>query len=235
MVRYVSPELSHFVGRGLPSDSERFDLLIKILQSGILTSTPGRMGGASTFNTGGRLRDESMYHVESVCFCDIPLGDLDLHMSKYSQFGLSFDKGWLASRGANPVYYLDTDSYQRTILGDNPRAEQFEKAFLELSRIGQALERHATHDPSLRLLSSDFTSLELFLQRYLLSFIKPFDGKAAASDPKNYYMEREWRFYASLQFDPADVARILIPRKFATRLRAEAPDYTCQVTFTDPM
>jgi Putative abortive phage resistance protein AbiGi, antitoxin len=42
-----------------------------------------------------------------VCFCDIPVQDLEIHMKKYSRFGLSFEKRFLISRfGASPVFYI---------------------------------------------------------------------------------------------------------------------------------
>jgi hypothetical protein len=41
-----------------------------------------------------------------VCFCDIPLPDLPLHMTKYSRFGIAFRREFLISFGANPVFYV---------------------------------------------------------------------------------------------------------------------------------
>ena len=45
-----------------------------------------------------------------VCFCDIPVTDLAIHMTKYSRFGLSFLKPFLISKGANPVLYVANNS-----------------------------------------------------------------------------------------------------------------------------
>src|SRR5689334_24442201 len=48
-----------------------------------------------------------------VCFCDIPVEDLPLHMKKYSQFGLAFSKGFLIGKGATPVFYVSETSLVR--------------------------------------------------------------------------------------------------------------------------
>jgi hypothetical protein len=57
-----------------------------------------------------RLSDESMYATRVVCFCDIPLDVLEIHVSKFSRFGLSFKKEFLLQRGANPVSYIAEES-----------------------------------------------------------------------------------------------------------------------------
>jgi hypothetical protein len=84
--RYVSKELTHFVGRHQP-ESERFDLLIDIIKSGLLSHK----------NITGDIKINIHAHgLEDIvtpgitCFADIPINDLSLHMEKYSNFGLAF-------------------------------------------------------------------------------------------------------------------------------------------------
>jgi hypothetical protein len=45
-----------------------------------------------------------------VCFCDIPVIDLAIHVRKYSKFGLAFKKAFLIERGACPVFYVANES-----------------------------------------------------------------------------------------------------------------------------
>lgn len=89
--RYISRELTHFVGRDEASDDDRFRLLVKILTTGLLTphAKNPEEGNISRVDTTGKLSDESMFLGRVTCFCDIPLSDLDIHMSKYGQFGIA--------------------------------------------------------------------------------------------------------------------------------------------------
>ena len=58
----------------------------------------------------GRISDETAIQPVIVCFCDIPISSLKLHMGKYKQFGIAFLKPFLVAQGANPVFYLVNDA-----------------------------------------------------------------------------------------------------------------------------
>jgi abortive phage resistance protein AbiGi (putative antitoxin) len=105
--RYVANELSHFVGRGLRAP-QQFDLLVSILRSGWLTHAPHspNVSGNLSVNSSARMSRNEMYAPQVVCFCDIPVEDLHLHTDKYSSFGLSFLKSFVAARGGGPVLCL---------------------------------------------------------------------------------------------------------------------------------
>jgi len=115
--RYISGELTHFVGGDkevsdkYSSDQECFELLVTILKSGVLKAPPLSTDPAveitaQTVVSGTSFSARDMYRSSVVCFCDIPLADLSLHMNKYSRFGISFTKGTLLPKGVNPVFYL---------------------------------------------------------------------------------------------------------------------------------
>jgi hypothetical protein len=99
--RYVSPELTHFVGRGLSEDQQYSLLVNDILKAGWLMHPPidGRqpkVGLSGSPLVGGSrtpdVDDTEAAYWQGICFCDIPVTDLDIHMTKYSRFGLSFLK-----------------------------------------------------------------------------------------------------------------------------------------------
>ena len=104
--RYVSPDLTHFVGRSLRNREQRYRLLRRILRAGVLKARPkpARVRAAHILakNPDLALSSNDAYRGSVVCFCDIPLGDLDVHMRKYSSFGLAFQKDFLAEQGALP-------------------------------------------------------------------------------------------------------------------------------------
>jgi len=110
--RYVSGELTHFVGRGL-SESEQYDLLVqKILKPGWLTYPPHDCSPdrSPAIDLSKTISNGQMIAHQVVCFCDIPVADFTLHMSKYSHFGIAFRKEFLIPLGANPVFYIANNS-----------------------------------------------------------------------------------------------------------------------------
>jgi hypothetical protein len=111
--RYVSNELCHFVGKGKTPD-QQYDLLAnKILKPGALTHGPNHdLAAARTLglNLSKPISTDEMLQYQVVCFCDIPVDDLLLHVSKYSRFGVSFRKEFLIDRGACPVFYVANES-----------------------------------------------------------------------------------------------------------------------------
>jgi hypothetical protein len=110
--RYVSNELTHFVGRGMPAD-QQYDLLVnQILKPGWLTFSPHDRSllRSPSLNLGTTISDGKMISHQVICFCDIPLADLLIHMKKYSNFGISFRRDFLIASGANPVFYVANNS-----------------------------------------------------------------------------------------------------------------------------
>ena len=108
--RYVSPDLTHFVGRGLRVQRRQYALLKKILlEKRLRARSPQRLGRAAyalEIRPDARLSENGAFRGSYVCFCDIPPGDLDVHMQKYSRFGVAFTKDFLVDLGAAPVMYV---------------------------------------------------------------------------------------------------------------------------------
>jgi Putative abortive phage resistance protein AbiGi, antitoxin len=110
--RYVSNELSHFVGKG-QTDEVRYDILVnKILKTGWLTYPPHDISRPRSLSLdfSSLISDDKALKYEVVCFCDIPDSDLGIHVNKYSKFGLAFKKGFLIAKGACPVFYVANES-----------------------------------------------------------------------------------------------------------------------------
>lgn len=109
--RYVSNELTHFVGRRLGQDA-CYELLKNVLTSGWLMHAPFKLDvdGQLTYLPNEKLSQGQKYQSQVVCFCDIPIADLQIHQAKYSRFGLSFTKNFLTKKGANPVFYMAKNS-----------------------------------------------------------------------------------------------------------------------------
>jgi hypothetical protein len=110
--RYVSSELSHFVGKGLPEDDQYNLLVNKILKPGWLTHPPHDLTIARTLyiDFSKPISTDEALQYQVVCFCDIPEPDLGLHVEKYSKFGVAFKKDFLIARGACPVFYVANEA-----------------------------------------------------------------------------------------------------------------------------
>jgi hypothetical protein len=52
-------------------------------------------------------------------------------------------------------------------------------------------------------------------------------------DVANFYMEREWRVGGNVRFNLNHVSRVFFPPEYASKFRADLPEYVGQVTFTD--
>lgn len=106
---YISDHLCHFVGRSCANDDARFDLLVKIIREQQLKANLKNPDNpelrTSSRYTGERL-GEIFEQCDCVCFCDIPDDMLGIHTSKYSRFGMGFNKTFLAQNGARPVMYV---------------------------------------------------------------------------------------------------------------------------------
>ena len=109
MQRYISKELTHFVGRNESKD-KRYQLFCDILKTGRLGDFSDKNSLELSYDTKNNLSSNEVYTSNIVCFCDIPLSDLNNHMEHYSQFGVAFDKKYLTNKGATPVFYVSRDS-----------------------------------------------------------------------------------------------------------------------------
>ena len=110
--RYVSSELTHFVGKGLPENAQYETLVDKILKPGWLTYPPhdvtiGRTLGVDFSKS---ISSDNTLKYQVVCFCDIPEPDLAIHVKKYSKFGLAFRKYFIVDQGASPVFYVANEA-----------------------------------------------------------------------------------------------------------------------------
>lgn len=237
--RYVSSDLTHFVGRNRKTLKEQYPVLEKILREGRLRTPrhgkPSRAPYVLEIDPSERLSGNEAYRPSVVCFCDIPTGDLGLHMWKYGRFGLAFTKDFLLDEGATPVMYVPSTGrpallpwsrYGRRRVSSNAVAyDQFWSQYLKVRQAG--LEKSAGN------LSEPIRRVSEFLDYHLLSHLKFFDPLASDWDMENYYMEREWRISRDLRFRLRDVRRVILPESYSRRFRRDFPKYDGEIVFAD--
>jgi hypothetical protein len=261
---YISDKLTHFVGRAEPTYAEQYALFLKILgdrfdpgkpreQGWLRASYREEFGPGFVMSSDGqkRLSTNEAIKCTMLCFCDIPAGQLNIHMAKYGPFGIAFSKQFLIRCGATPVHYVPSNARNRTI-GIGPRnvAERFDDLRAELQGVRADLEEYVTridgYTPFLSKLSSPkttpeghrlrgrFSALQGELEELIFARIKFFTEGLPKEHPNNYYMEREWRLYDGLAFRLADISRIILPQDYRRQFQEDVPDYIGEVLPVDP-
>jgi hypothetical protein len=239
MGRYVSDELFHFVGRKSPTDNEaNYQVLKKVLSNGYVSHPPHTPGDGThgfTIDWSKDLLSEDLFIPTVVCFCDIPVEHLAIHMQKYGQFGLSLPRNLLARDGARPVIYIPRhpDGWRWSIDG-----RSIVRNILEVYRgfnehLYKKLPMPRPPGPGI---GSKITTreeaidgLSYVLPTHLIAFIKTFHCSLGDEDPNNFYMEREWRKFGCQKFEPANVGRVLVASGFESRLSQEMPEYSGKI------
>lgn len=237
--RYVSNELTHFVGARLKTRKEQYDLLKQILKTRKLRAFPGPVERPKHIlrrDTDAPLSSNRACEGSMVCFCDIPLCDLPLHMSKYSLFGLAFPKEFLADLGAMPVSYIPLKGrpsllpYQKygrgRVASQRVSFDHFWELFKKVEQESASLENGSA-------LRRDLKRMMGFLEIHVISNFKFFDHLLFDEDDDHYYMEREWRVKQNVKFRLDDVARIIVPNAYGERIRKEFPGFKGEIVFAD--
>jgi hypothetical protein len=249
--RYVSPDLTHFVGRTRQSLEKQYQVLKKILRSGKLRASrpPGlsqsaqRAPYALLTYPSKRLSTNKAFRGTYVCFADIPVGDLGLHIEKYGRFGLAFTKNALTEKGAAPIMYVPEkarpafqpmrNSSKRGYASEATAFDEFWRVYQGLAQQVQALRVGDRATGDLHKMADRIATLMNFLNVNILSHLKFFNHRLADWEKKNYYLEREWRINGDLNFELDDVRRVIIGTDFGEVFRSDFPDYTGEVLFID--
>ena len=193
-MNYISKYLCHFVGRSCTNDNERFELLVTIikehqLKANLKTPTQPELHTSNHY-TGNRL-GEIFERCDCVCFCDIPDEMLQIHTSKYSQFGIGFKKTFLSENGTRPVMYVPLSTQIKEVIDSNIPKNSPIEYYLYLNKIAinlipllmmangynpfhKQIVHHATNDndikPLLNLLDTEMYSDFLQGSEYKLLF-----------------------------------------------------------------
>jgi hypothetical protein len=196
---YISNRLVHWAGSRTYPD-ERYLLLTRdILQRKRLRfgKCPWDFGSER-----GGLKEQAEAKVLAICFADIPFSETEAHCEKYSRFGISFDKSYLANCFACPVGYI-----QNPFIHEN-----FSYIYAALKAVEKRLPKVTVDSPPY---AGKVVTVEQILSRfmYMIAFAKnysrkeyryneagdePFsDQKEFFEDSRASYFEREWRMVLS--------------------------------------
>jgi len=127
--------------------------------------------------------------VAMVCFCDIPHELSQHHRARYGNHGIALTEKWKLSKGLNPVFYVQENSFFANIFSH----------MLSLTENFEQVIDNPKYDLEFRMLFSkvghDLT--------YLNYYIKQFENKKSTLnidevrsdvEKRRFYDEREWRY-----------------------------------------
>lgn len=245
---YTSRILYHFVGRKDPKDHERnYQTLLKILDSGAVCyrreddepCEDDSWGDIRiTVHWDRTFLTQDLIVPTVTCFCDIPFEHLGVHTNKYGQFGLGFDREYLIYYGARPVMYFPyhpKDLSQISACGANllNDIKQVFKSFEEL--VVEPTEKQSKQNTG-RFVGEPpespqraISAMSRIFGKEFVAFIKAFNCTLSTDYPENYYMEREWRKYQDLRFEPQDVRKIVVNKSYVDRLKRDRSIYADKV------
>jgi hypothetical protein len=178
-----------------------------------------------------------------ISFADIPFSECARHCDRYSHFGLSFDKGYLANCYASPVGYV-----QHPFIDNNYsyiwHVLQGMKSVLNGTGVPEGLRKGEKFD-ALHLLSR-FQYMMAFLEGYSKAkyeynegAVEPLpDQEHFFEDSSALYYEREWRMVLSstgrdlawhvtrdgktyFKFNERFLRWVIVPRTHLAKLKAE--------------
>ena len=185
--------------------------------------------------------DDKMFKVHAVCFCDIPVLGLGIHMTKYGTVGLSFAKPFLVSKGASPVFYVAKNALTEVDYDEDGKPRQeitrgqlFDSSIFTFTKLHVERKLWVWEQRQVEADVADHLSAlsipSWFLHYYVFGQVKCFDSTLAPGHRDNFYMEREWRIPGDLKFSDGDVTRVILPRDYVDRFRTAVPHYKGPIT-----
>jgi hypothetical protein len=232
---YTSDHLYHLVGRKHPkNDLENYNNLVKVLTDECISYYPHEKGWGEVsyyIDWSKSILGEELIAPTMTCFADIPYESLSIHIIKYGKFGLCFKREYLIKFGARPVTYFP-------LAKDHWGSPFGEKILLDIEAIYKgfyiqvASKNKTSTDKKGRFVGESpqneinaIDQINNMVAKDFLAFIKPFDSHLDKDHQDNFYMEREWRKFGNLVFNPDDVVKILVAKGFASRLQKAFPSY----------
>lgn len=121
--------------------------------------------------------NRNRWQVPMVCFCDIPLSQIEEHISWYGKYAIGMTKEWAVKNNVNPVLYINDE----VELGNKIKSNY--DLLIE--------ENNSVSRDNIRLI------IDNLLYKY--AYIKPYKGDAydrtrGEDIIKRFYDEREWRY-----------------------------------------
>jgi hypothetical protein len=237
---YISNILYHFVARKIETEDEQYKTLYKILKDGWLSFSPHDHSiypGQIKIDSFKDRKINEMFNPDCVCFADIPEIELQIHISKYSEFGIAFYKSFLIEKGANHVFYIEDNS--SICKKDFSSLEKYKSTnrvdyYQEFcsKTIWYFFQRYLYCCKNSEVELQDTKEILNFLIN-LFSHFKVWNNNLEDNDPGNYYFEREWRATNNINFQLSDIVVVILPKNCEKQFKLDFPEYTGELKIAE--
>jgi hypothetical protein len=143
------------------------------------------------------------YAYPMVCFCDIPLSQIESHINKYGEYGIGMSREWAVQQGLNPVLYCEASSV-------------ITKEVFSLLKENRSLPKDIAPKYNTSLIN-------------ILRYLKPHKGKLykQGSDLNDiiFYDEREWRFMPNID---SNLPILLKKEEFSNQITLAEANTKCE-------
>jgi hypothetical protein len=126
--------------------------------------------------------------IPMVCFCDVPLSQVNYHTETYGYYCIGLSKEWGQEKGINPIMYALPKSYSTRLL---------KECFGSLYPLNPDLLHYKGEQ-------GDLAAQNVATMLYsFFTFLKPYEGEVWKNDQEiksrvKFYDEREWRYVPAL-------------------------------------
>jgi len=126
--------------------------------------------------------------IPMVCFCDVPLSQVNYHTETYGYYCIGLSKEWGQNNEINPIMYSLPNSYSTFLL---------KQSFGELYPLNPRLVLYKSDEPDLAARNVTTMLYSFF------TFLKPYEGEVWKDGTQirkkvRFYDEREWRYVPAL-------------------------------------
>ena len=187
-------------------------------------------------------------------FTDIPLSESEIHCKKYSKFGVSFDKIYLANYHASPVGYIQNPHIHGNYFHILPAFDALKEILEKIGKSswdfvnpngtpgGMTVDQMRNLLQHILLFSEDYSKAKFEYRNIGSDFM--LGQENFFEDPEALYFEREWRIilssgtspeylpdiierrddYTFFKFDEKHVGPIIMPKEFVPKFKEESKD-----------
>lgn len=164
-----------------------FELLKKIIKNGII---PNYCEEDLSFDS-----QEFCVGIPVSCFCDIPITLLDVHTSRYGNYGIALSKKWALINGLSPIMYIANPVVLQSVYY---HFQQNQTRLLELLKEDISSKHYTSAQSYISELLGRYQKLEnvkkeSIVNTHIIGYLKKYEG-VYKSRPINNYEENEWRY-----------------------------------------